>query len=288
MELLAIIAERNPFTDYEQYLFLLAISHIGKCDSNVSKIALVAILMNFPGVNNWRNEIERKNDYLEASRLLEWLYDQNYWNQGAFLAYHLLEMAQHLLRIMYISQARKMLKRANDIFFNLDNTTEHEERMSTSCILLSAWIDRKYGKPTSLCTQINRDEKIPVVVLGGIKQILNSRDMVVNQFGNSEDITVNLNSVNVYFSKNQRRVESLLDIEHSRLITITFVSSCADHPSSLEIVSIHILETSHELMEGPKDLSKINEEGHASSEEEQFLTKVSNINIVDIDDDPEN
>ena len=44
MELLAIIAEKNPFTYYEQYLFHLSISHIQKCHSNISKIALVAIV----------------------------------------------------------------------------------------------------------------------------------------------------------------------------------------------------------------------------------------------------
>merc|ERR1712150_369518 len=109
----------------------------------------------------------------------------------------------------------------------------------------------------------------------------------------SEDMTVNLDSVNVYFSKNQRKVKSLLDIEHTqRLITITFVSSCATHPSSsLKIESIHILEGLPESMvklEAPKDFSIIIEEEYASSEEEQFLTKVSNIKIVDIDDDPEN
>ncbi len=310
MELLAIIAEKNPFTYYEQYLFHLSISHIQKCHSNISKIALVAIFMNFPGVNNWRNENERKNDYLEAYKLLEWLYNQKHWNQGAFLAYHLLEMAPHLVRIEKIFEARKMLKRADDIFFNLDNKTEHEERMEKSCILFSAWIDREYGSPScqnlSWRSITNRDAKIPVVVFGKIKQILNERDMVVNHFEElnpftdyeekSEDMKVDLDSVNVYFSKNQERLQSLLDIGHTqRLITITFVPSCADHPSStLKIESIHILEDLEEppesmvKLEAPKDFSIISEDEYASSEEEQFLSKVSNIKIVDIDDDPEN
>ena len=57
MELLAIIAEKNPFTYYEQYLFHLSISHIQKCHSNISKIALVAIFLPIWSISSVRASV---------------------------------------------------------------------------------------------------------------------------------------------------------------------------------------------------------------------------------------
>ena len=280
MELLAKIAERRIFSDHDQNLFHLSISHTRKCHSNVSKLAQVAILMNFPGVNMWRNEIQRKNDYLEASRILEWLHDQNYWmwNEGTFLAYHLQEMAQQLY-FVDIFEAGRILKKATDIFSNLTSKTEHAERMSKSCNLFSAWINKT-------C----KSHEDPV--LGEIKAVINEREMVISQSGSNERIKVDLNTVNVYLSKTQERVLSLLDIDHlQQLVTITF-SSSVNTASSQRIASIHILDGLHDSMDALETIQKLSifseEELSSSSEEEQFLTKVSNNIIKEVEDDTEN
>ena len=277
MELLAKIASSRASSDHDQNLFHLSISHTKKCHSNVSKLAQVAILMNFPGVNMWRNEIQRKNDYLEASRILEWLHDQNFWmwNEGTFLAYHLQEMAQQLY-FVDISEAGRILKIAGDIFSNLKEKTEHAERMSKSCNLFSAWINKR-------C----KSHEDPV--LGEIKAVLNEREMIISQSGSNERIKVDLNTVNVYLGKNQERVKSLLDIDHSqRLVTITFDSS-ENTSSSQKIVSIHILDGLHDSIDALETTKKLSifseEELSSSSEEEQFLAKVSNNMIKEVEDD---
>ena len=142
--------------------------------------------------------------------------------------------------------------------------------MSESCNLFSAWINKK-------C----KSHEDPV--LGEIKAVLNEREMIISQSGSNERIKVDLNTVNVHLSKTQERVKSLLDIDHSqRLVTITF-------DSSVKIVSIHILDGLHDSIDALETTKKLSifseEELSSSSEEEQFLAKVSNNMIKEVEDD---
>ena len=124
----------------QRELFEFAKEHIKSCESFVSEITNIEILLDFP-VD--LDEDQKKNNYLEAFTILQDLHHKNGWNTSLFLVSHLFNLATKLMRIHATSETRKLFQLAEEVLSKLERTSI-VSRLTRSSKMVHEWIAKSH------------------------------------------------------------------------------------------------------------------------------------------------